>query len=192
MQDFLTNATFWITSFVLFISLVVCLGGLYALVMQKVIVNEDNEPISIELPLIGRLRTNYPSIAAIFLGIAVALIVFLRWPFPERQYDEMPLVATINILDSESSNSEGIPRTVYVGAIPMKYHKVENVVLPNTPKELKLNVNESDFYYAFAYTVTKIHANGHTEHAVDHGSVKIHNASQSGKHGTFSANLRIE
>ena len=192
MATFLSGETFWITAFVLFIALVVCIGGVYALVKQKVIVNENNKIINIELPVIGKVKTNYPSVAAIFLGIAPAVIVAVQGPTSEPPDKEMPLVATIKINDTAAAGDEQIPRTVYIGAIPMKYHRFQNGVLPNEPKMLTLHVTDSDGYHAFAYTVTNIYKNGHTEHAVDHGTVEIHNDPKTGKHGTFSANLRIE
>ena len=192
MPNLPIDNTFWITIFVLIISLVVCMGGLYALVKQKIVVNEKHEITSVELPVIGKIKTNYPSLAAVFLGIALAFIVYFRWPIPGEQHEKMPLVATIQISSSDRTMRDTLPRNVYIGAIPLRYHRFENGVLLNEPKELTLHVDDSGPYHAFAYTPTNISDDGRTEHVVDHGSVEIHDDPKLGRHGTFSANLRID
>ena len=81
---------------------------------------------SIELPTIGKAKTNYPSVAAIFLGIALAVIVAVQWPISEPPHEEISLIATIELNDTASTGGEQIPRTVYAGAIPMKYYNLQN------------------------------------------------------------------
>jgi hypothetical protein len=54
---------------------VLCIGSLILLFTQKFVKTEEGK-IEIELPIIGRLKTNKPAIAVAFLGVALMLITF--------------------------------------------------------------------------------------------------------------------
>ncbi len=55
------------------------IGGLYLLATQK-FVESATGAADIEIPFFGRLKTNYPSLVAIFIG--AVLLVFPRGPKP--------------------------------------------------------------------------------------------------------------
>ena len=58
--------------------LVLVLGGMYLLYAQRFVRSSDGT-IEMELPFIGRVKTNYPSLAAIFLGALLLLYPLNRW-----------------------------------------------------------------------------------------------------------------
>lgn len=57
---------------VLVIALVATLGGIIALLTQRVVVDDAGHVTDIEIPLLGRFRSNYPSIAAVVIGALLA------------------------------------------------------------------------------------------------------------------------
>jgi hypothetical protein len=54
-----------------------CIGSLILLFTQKFVKTEEGN-IEIELPIIGRLKTNKAAIAVAFLGMALMLLTFYR------------------------------------------------------------------------------------------------------------------
>ncbi len=176
--------TFWIALFVLAIALTVCAGGLLILFHQKIIVNEQGEVTSVEIPLLGKLKTNYPSLAAIFIGVFLAAFVWNKWTI-ELKSENMPLVAKIN-LEHASPNAR---KDVFVGVIPQKYHIFENGVLPNTPHDIIISVEKSADYQFVVYTVVGVDNDGRTQRAVEHGRVRIIGDFERGE---FEATLRAQ
>jgi hypothetical protein len=57
---------------VLFVALTTVLGGVVALLKQKVMVDDKGQVTEIEIPLLGKFRSNYPSLAAIVIGALLA------------------------------------------------------------------------------------------------------------------------
>jgi hypothetical protein len=51
-------------------TLVVLLGFL-ALLAQKIYIAEDGKPTEVELPILGKMRTNYPALIFAFLGVGL-------------------------------------------------------------------------------------------------------------------------
>src|SRR5262245_53935348 len=98
---------------ILLIALVATLGGVAALFKQKVIVNEAGQVTEIEIPLLGKFKTNYPSLAAVAIGAALAYAVLhvmgIRPP-------TIPITARV-MLDYPSPRKSD----VFVGVIPQKY-----------------------------------------------------------------------
>ncbi len=69
-------------------TLIVLLGGL-SLVLQKVykIDGRKGEKTIVELPLFGKLSTNYPAIAFVFIGVALAAYTLDKtWESPEKWF----------------------------------------------------------------------------------------------------------
>jgi hypothetical protein len=176
--------TFWIALFVLAIALTVCIGGLIILFRQKIVVNEKGEVTSVEIPLLGKLKKNYPSLAEIFFGVFLAAFVWNKWTI-ELESENMPLVAKIN-LEHASPNAR---KDVFVGVIPQKYHVFENGILPNTTHDIAITVEKSADYQVVVYTVVGIDTDGRTQRAVEHGRVKIIGDFERGE---FAATLRAQ
>ena len=59
----------------LFVALVVCVGGLCLMFFEKTVVNDRGEPTSVHVPLIGKMKTNYPSLVAVIAGVGLAYFV---------------------------------------------------------------------------------------------------------------------
>ncbi len=119
----------------LVISLAVCLGGIWALLRQKIIVSEQGEITSVEIPFFGKIKTNYPSLIAIFLGIALAAFVWQRYTIEQEM---MPLIAKITL---QYPSSE-IRKDVFLGIIPQEYHVFENGIVPNTSHDISIQVRK--------------------------------------------------
>lgn len=59
------------------ISILSIVLGFIALLAQKTYINpETNEPSEVEIPFIGKIKTNYPAVIFVFLGFAAALHAF--------------------------------------------------------------------------------------------------------------------
>lgn len=181
MSDFLGSST-WIALFALTISFVACAGGISILYKEKVIVDERGEVTSVELPFLGKLRTNYPSLVAIFLGVCLAFAVLYKWPLSDSNRSKMPLVATVTLLDSS-------PRDIFFAAVPADNVNFMNKVPPKTPKEITLYVDESENYFGLAYAVKWL-PNSPTQYALEYGSVEI--SGESGRNARFNTTLEFQ
>ena len=166
----------------LVISLAVCLGGIWALLRQKVIVSEQGEITSVEIPFFGKIKTNYPSLIAIFLGIALAAFVWQRYTIEQEM---MPVNAKITLQHPSSD----IRKDVFLGIIPQEYHVFENGIVPNTSHDISIQVRKPGDYQFVVYTVTGIDADGFTERVVEHGRVKVIGDFERGE---FDATLRVK
>ena len=62
--------------------------GFIALLTQKVYIdNKTNEPIDIEIPLLGKFRTNYPAAIFVILGFSLAAFTFNKsYPPPKVEW----------------------------------------------------------------------------------------------------------
>ncbi len=59
--------------------------GFFALLKQKIYMAQDSgEPIEVQIPFLGKLRTNIPAIVIVFLGCALALITFIESYPPDK------------------------------------------------------------------------------------------------------------
>lgn len=51
--------------------------GFFALLKQKTYIDPDtNQPTEVEIPIFGKLKSNYPALVFVFLGIGLAFISF--------------------------------------------------------------------------------------------------------------------
>lgn len=61
--------------------------GFIALLTQTIYIDrESNQPTEIEIPFLGKLKTNIPSIVFVFLGCGLAFYTFDE-SFPPKQVD---------------------------------------------------------------------------------------------------------
>jgi hypothetical protein len=161
---------------ILGIAAIAAVGGIVALVTQKVFVDNQGHVTEVELPLLGKLRTNYPSLVAIFLGVALAYLVLHKITLKPEM---VPITAKILV---EHPGSEISPQ-VFVGVIPQEYHVVKNNVT-GVPQEVTVMVRKDDNYHVVVYTVTRIDENGLAHKVVDDGAVE--------QNGKFNARLRLK
>lgn len=69
------------------ISSLLIILGFIALLTQKIYIDrETNQPTEIEIPFLGKLKTNVPAIVFVFLGFGLAFITFDK-SFPPKQVD---------------------------------------------------------------------------------------------------------
>lgn len=173
-----------IALFILVICLVVTVGGVWALLRQKVVVDKIGNVTEIEIPFFGKLRTNYPSLVAIFMALGVSVFVLNRWTI---EPDMMPFITKVQLEHPVNT----VRSEVFVGAIPQQYHIFENGVGVGAPHEIRMNVVKDVNYQVIVYTVTGVDENtGQARKVVEHGRMRIvGNGKQ--QRGEFDAVLRL-
>lgn len=77
-----------ISAYILFgVAVVLVVLGFIALLTQKTYLDSTTQkPVEIEVPLFGKLKANYPSLAFVFLGAVLAFVAFEK-SFPPRKVD---------------------------------------------------------------------------------------------------------
>jgi len=86
--------------------------GIYLIRKQKFVRNPSTGSIEIELPIFGRIKTNYPSIACVFLG--AFLIFYSLYSCPPIPPKPLKMSISGKIIKEGRSSHEGI----MVGIIP--------------------------------------------------------------------------
>ena len=156
------SGIFFLISFVLAIALVCVLGGIYTLLRQQIVVDQNGQPSEIDLPWFGKIKTNYPSLVAVGLGIALATFVASKLdPAPEVQ--NLPLVATLETDDLPASSF------VMVAAFPQRYLKGSTELFRDGRGSIELSVEEPGPYSVVAMTPTGLGADGRPVYAVTQG-----------------------
>ena len=149
---------------VLLIAFVAAAGGVIALLKQKVVVDESGHVTDIEIPLIGRFRSNYPSIVAVAIG---AILAFGTLYVNGIKPDIVPITAKVLV---HHPNAQMRP-TVIVGAIPNNSRAEEAQVASSQWKEIKVFVEKTKSYGVIVYTPTFIDpATGNTTLAAVYGT----------------------
>lgn len=77
-----------ISAYILFgVAVVLVVLGFVALLKQKTYLDAATQkPVDIEVPLLGKLKANYPSLAFVFLGTVLAGVAFEK-SFPPRKVE---------------------------------------------------------------------------------------------------------
>ena len=61
------------------VSVLLIVLGFIALLTQKIYIDkETNEPTEVEVPIVGKIRTNYPALIFVFLGFSLAIVILER------------------------------------------------------------------------------------------------------------------
>jgi hypothetical protein len=156
------SGIFFLISFVLMIALVCVIGGIYALLRQQIVVDQNGQPSEIELPWFGKITTNYPSLIAVGLGIALATFVVSKLETtPEIR--ALPLIATLE--------TDNLPPGSYVmvAAFPQRYLKGSQEFFQNGKGTMELQVEEPGPYTVVALSVTELGADGRPIYTVTQG-----------------------
>lgn len=120
-------------------------GGIVALLKQSVVVDESGHVTAVEIPLLGRLTTNYPSLVAIFLGLALAAFVINKiTPEPDR----------IKLLADFDTNGVQAGNHIFVGAIPSKYLRSETATVESS-HSYSLDVDRKEEYNVIGFTLVR-------------------------------------
>ena len=152
----------FLISFVLVIALICVIGGIYALLRQQIVVDEHGQPSEIELPWFGKIKTNYPSLIAVGLGIALATFVASKLePAPEIR--NLPLVATLE--------TDNLPPGSYVmvAAFPQRHLKGSQEFFQNGRGTMELLVEEPGPYTVVALSPTDLGSDGRLIYTVTQG-----------------------
>lgn len=160
---------------VLLIAAVAVAGAIAALLLQRVFVDNQGHAVEIELPMLGKLKTNYPAIGALALGLVLSFGVLHKVTLKP---DMIPVTTSVLV---EHPTTQVRPQ-VFVGVIPQEYHVVNNVD-SGQPKDVTLMVRKGGNYHVVVYTVTGVDENGHARKVVDDGAVA--------RDGKFNARLRL-
>lgn len=139
------SETLILLALVLLIALVSVAGGLLALLKQQVVVDKDGKPSEINLPWFGKIKTNYPSLFAIALGIVLAAFVTTKLSVNVK-VDAIPLVATIE--------TDGLPPGTYVtvAAFPQRYLLSTNQTRSDGTATVQFTVDEPGVPYSVVAT----------------------------------------
>lgn len=141
-------------------------GGIWALLKQQVVVDQNGAPSEIEVPGFGKLRTNYPSLVAIALGILLA------WSVQSR----LSLVVTVPTVPLNAKlKLEGMPEgsQIYVSAVPQKYLRAASATTSAEDSEITINVDDAGEYNVVAFTVTGLTQNNKPIYRVVYGPAKL-------------------
>ena len=84
-------------------------GGLYLIAHQKNIASPEGNAIEVEIPLLGRIKTNYPAGLALALGVFLILYPLVTWP---KAPEKIPISGKITVKGRPSA--EGI----MIGIVP--------------------------------------------------------------------------
>lgn len=112
------------------------LVGLYLLAKQKFIREADGETI-VEIPWLGRLKTNYPSLAAFFIG--AGLVIYPVYSqLTELGYEHEVYIIDGSVKREGATSHEG----TMIGVIPGRYLKPTD---SNGDFKLDVYVGESSY-----------------------------------------------
>ena len=84
-------------------------GGLYLIARQKNVTDAKGNAIEVDIPLFGRVKTNYPSVLALALGACLILYPLSTWP---KAPGKVPVSGKITVKGRPSA--EGI----MIGIVP--------------------------------------------------------------------------
>jgi hypothetical protein len=161
---------------VLLIAALAMIGGVVALLKQKVVVDQSGQVTGIELPLLGKFNTNYPSLVAVAIGAALAYGVYHKVTIVP---DSMVTNARVDV---EPAGVRTKPQVFVV--IPQEYHLVKTDVTPGETTTIPVTVRKASNYHVIVYTVAGIDADGNAIKSEDDGAVD--------SNGQFNGNLRLK
>ena len=118
------------------ISLICIVLGFFALLKQKTYINaETKEPTEVELPILGKMKTNYPSLIFLAMGIFLAAYVFNRSYTDTKKYNEWTISG--RLVDT----SRSIDNFSY-GELKIIPKDVDDKVYANGVFEIKMQLEE--------------------------------------------------
>lgn len=168
MMDFAPDTTI-VAVFALGIAAMAVIGGIIALVKQRIIVDKDTgQVIDIEIPgLKAKVKTNYPSVMAILLGCGLAGGV-LYWF--QVKIEKMRLMATVTVSDTHSSADRRAD--IFLNVVPQRYKLSQSGVSTNKPVKLELEVDKGEAYDVLVHTPISTSSDGTVQRAVQFGPMK--------------------
>jgi hypothetical protein len=138
-------------------------GGVFALFREKEIVDGDGNVTEIEINNIGKFKSNYPSVAAIAIGAALA---YFSSTGAKEFVPSIPLDARLSMKGAV----DGKP--VFVAAVPQRFLTSSNTINPDQVSKVSLLVDAPTNYTVIAYTVRGVRSTGETVYSVAHGPAR--------------------
>lgn len=118
------------------ISLVCIVLGFTALLKQKTYIDsETKEPTEVELPILGKMKTNYPSLIFLAMGIFLAAFVFNKSYSPTKRMNDW--VITGRLVDTTHSIDN-----FSFGELKIIPKDVEDKISPNGTFEIRMQLEE--------------------------------------------------
>lgn len=85
----------------LMIALALVAGGVIFLFKQKTVVNDKGEVTSVEIPILGKIKSNYPSVGICMIGAGLAVYTISRLDPPR---DTVELATSFSLLEEAQAN----------------------------------------------------------------------------------------
>src|SRR5688572_5655356 len=104
----------------LLIALVIGIGGIVYMFKEKVIYDKEGNKIEVEVPVFGKLSTNYPAIGAFFISATLVAFIISQW----MSVPDTEIISTsVDIEDVRSITSP----TLVLGVIPQTALKLQTL-----------------------------------------------------------------
>lgn len=138
-------------------------SGVVLIFKSKVVVDSHGNPTEVEIPFFGKLKTNAPSIVAIFIGAALAgYVVHIDADRPLK----VALKAQI-----KADKPAGFP--VILGAVPLDYFVTGSEPNPQGVFELTVPVVKNGSYGVIVVRPVEVTEDGKTAYSVTTGQARI-------------------
>jgi hypothetical protein len=105
------------------------IGAIFLIARQKIISDEKGHIIHVEIPKLGKFKTNYPSAFVLFAGALLTFFPLYQWP---QAIDKIP-VSGIVTLDGQAS--EGVMIAIIPGSQKTLTHTDGSYTLDIFPGE---------------------------------------------------------
>ncbi len=183
----ITSDSLVIAVIALIIAAIIAGGGVIALFTQRVIVDKDsNKFVEITLPLVGKFKTNYPSVGAIAVGALLAFGV-LEWFGVE--IEKMPFTANVTVRNPDSQVKK--TADVFVSVVPQRYRRSQSGVITGDSVDIKINVDRGEEYDVIVYVPVYTRRDGTTQRVMQFGPMKTVYANGH-EMGIYKTELKIE
>jgi hypothetical protein len=130
----------------LLIAFVAVTGSTWALLKQQVVVDNEGHASEVEVPLLGRLKTNYPSLIGLLIGVTLAVYVIQR---------HEPVRGKIELEGNMAMDELPEGWSVFVTAAPKRY--LTPLPLGQT---VSIDVDDNERYNVIAFALGGIRADG--------------------------------
>jgi hypothetical protein len=170
----ITFGTLLLAIMILVIAGLAVIGGVIALIRQQVVVDKDTgNVVEVDIPLFGKIRSNYPSVVAVFFGLVMVWLV-VSWLQVEVQ--KIPLIAKIGFqYIGEAPLATARKADIFLSAIPQRYRTSQSGVPTDEPVEMRLDIDSGEGYDVIVFAPLSMRENGTTERAVEFGAMTIEN-----------------
>ncbi len=127
--------------------------GFVALLMQKTYINADTQkPVDIEIPLLGKMKSNYPALVFVFLGFSLAFFV-LQKEFTPKEKKELSWEIAGTFADPAINDWQ-------TGELRLVPAKIEQRVTPNGRFLIRMNIEEGKSFEDLIDKIEYTHRDG--------------------------------